>query len=183
MGYLLNLIACPVTLALIVGNVVVFLLIQSGKVDYSKLASNYYHTFRRKQYYRLITASFTHQQWWHLLANMASLYSLGTEIESMCGSIKMLILYILATVIGKGLSLYYHHKKNDDYTFTLGASVGICGLVGFEFLLVLRIFGLTAIRYYLTSIFSFVIMQFMPNINVSGHIFGLIIGALFAFIF
>lgn len=75
------------------------------------------------EYYRLITYAFVHGSLIHLLANMASLYSLGRYVEYRFGHLKYLLILFFSLVCGcltQGILT--------DNTICVGMSAGIYGL-------------------------------------------------------
>lgn len=81
---------------------------------------------RDKEYQRLITSGFIHADWTHLLFNMFSLYSFGSNIELIFGPHIFLLIYIASILGGNLLSLNLH--RHHDYR-ALGASGGVCGVI------------------------------------------------------
>jgi membrane associated rhomboid family serine protease len=79
-----------------------------------------------KQYYRLVTSSFLHADWYHLLLNMISLYLFGTAIERFYGPGQFLLIYFVSVIGGDLLSLWIH--RHHEYR-AHGASGGVCGLM------------------------------------------------------
>jgi len=79
-----------------------------------------------KQYYRLLTSGALHADWVHLIFNMFSLYSFGSDVEIFFGRDTFLAIYLAGIVGGNVLALLLHRK--DDY-HALGASGGVCGII------------------------------------------------------
>lgn len=80
-----------------------------------------------KEYYRLITSSFLHVDWQHLIFNMLSLYFFFELVELQLGSLNFLILYF-ASLIGGDLLALFIHKNHGDYS-AVGASGAVCGII------------------------------------------------------
>lgn len=78
------------------------------------------------EYYRLITAAFTHYNFFHLLFNMYALYIIGPQIESFYGKSKYLIIYLASSIISSLMSITFMA----DNSASLGASGAIFGLFG-----------------------------------------------------
>ncbi|KON67287.1 membrane protein [Peribacillus butanolivorans] len=132
------------------------------------------------QWWRLITPIFLHSTFSHLLFNGFSLAIFGPSLEKFLGSFKFTILFIatgilanIATFLVKPLT--YSH---------IGSSGAIFGLLGFFLYLVMfnksnfsnneknTIYTLTGIAIIMTFI--------QPQINVVGHLAGLVTGVLTA---
>ncbi len=75
-------------------------------------------------YWRLVTASFLHGDWFHLAWNMLSLIIFGFIIETFYGHARMLVIFTLSAVAGVIASYLF------TPTTSLGASTGIMGLMG-----------------------------------------------------
>lgn len=80
-----------------------------------------------KEYKRLISSGFVHANWWHLGFNMMALYSFGSYIESVFGSLYFLLIYFASLLGGSFLSLFIH--RNDGNYSALGASGAVFGIV------------------------------------------------------
>jgi len=80
-----------------------------------------------KQYYRLISSTFLHVSWWHLIFNMASLYVFSIGVGYTLGVANFLTIYFGSKILGSLLALYIH-RAHGDYT-SVGASAGIAGVI------------------------------------------------------
>jgi len=157
------------TYILVIINVIVFILIKTNKLDSEDLASSYHMVFNRKQYYRIITSAFAHEDILHIFFNMVSLINIGSFVEDVFGSVRMLIIYFVSMILGKILALLIRHNNRDDYTMSLGASGAICGILGTYFLVVLYIYGFNGIYSLLRPISSLLIMSMLPGIDGTSH--------------
>lgn len=157
------------TYILVIINVIVFILIKTNKLDSEDLASSYHMVFNRKQYYRIITSAFAHEDILHIFFNMVSLINIGSFVEDVFGSVRMLVIYFVSMILGKILALLIRHNNRDDYTMSLGASGAICGILGTYFLVVLYIYGFNGIYSLLRPISSLVIMSMLPGIDGTSH--------------
>ena len=81
------------------------------------------------EYYRLLTATFMHFGFQHLLNNMIILASAGRILEGALGKVKFLLLYLLAGIGGSTLS-YLQMIHSGDYAVSAGASGAIFGIIG-----------------------------------------------------
>ncbi|MGD9109649.1 MAG: rhomboid family intramembrane serine protease [Phycisphaerales bacterium] len=79
-----------------------------------------------KQYYRIVSSGALHGSWGHLIFNMFSLYSFGSEIELHFGWVQFLTIYFVSIIGGSLLSLVLH--RNHEYR-AIGASGGVCGII------------------------------------------------------
>lgn len=135
------------------------------------------------QWWRLITPIFLHQSFTHLVFNSFSLAIFGPTLEKYLGTFKF-VLYFLSTGISANIATYF--LKPLTYIH-IGASGAIFGILGFFlYLALLKKNDLTDTEintiYTLTGIA--VIMTFIqPNINIVGHITGLLAGLAFTPLF
>lgn len=169
--------AMPLTIALIVINVVVFIaelgretLIVDGGLVGPFVADG--------EWYRLITAGFLHDDRspLHLAFNMLALYFIGRDLEIWLGWRRLLAVYFVALLGGSAGALLV-----DPNALTVGASGAIYGLFA-VFYLVARDRGEAAIAQSLLVILAInLLFTFsVPNISVGGHLGGLVAGGLAA---
>ncbi len=130
------------------------------------------------EYWRLITAAFLHADIIHLLVNMYALNIIGTQVETVLGKSRFLIIYfasaiggsLMSSILTKGLSV--------------GASGALFGLLGalVYFGYYYRIyFGSVLTSQILPVIILNLAMGFLiPGIDNAGHIGGLISGLFIA---
>lgn len=167
----------PVTLAILAGNIVVFIFVRTGKLSIEKLGTSYYDTIRGKQLYRVYTSAFTHREIWHLMMNMISLFNLGSVLEPFLGSIRFLILYAVITTIEGIVSCILHAKKSPS-TLSIGASGVLFGLLGVYIVFVLTFQGISGIFSILPTLAIMVLMVFSRRIDSIAHFTGLGTGIL-----
>jgi len=130
------------------------------------------------QYWRLFSAQFLHASLIHLIFNMAALYYLGKDIERFYGPKKFLIIYLGSGLAGSTLSFLLVSNVS------VGASGAIFGLMGANLNLYKK--NPTAYRrLYGNDIIALVAINiliglFSANIDMAGHIGGLIAGFVIA---
>jgi rhomboid protease GluP len=131
------------------------------------------------EYWRLVTPIFLHIGILHLAFNTYALYVFGPQIEHFYGSARFLVIYLLSGISGVLLSFVFSPRA------AAGASGAIFGLIGTEvvfFFHYRNAFGrrgrqqlynlLVVVGYNIVFTFS------VPNIDVWGHIGGLLAGSL-----
>lgn len=131
------------------------------------------------QYWRLVTPIFLHIGILHLAFNTYALYVFGPQIENFFGSARFLVIYLLSGISGVLLSFALSPRA------AAGASGAIFGLIGTEvvfFFHYRNAFGrrgrqqlynlLIVVGYNIVFTFS------VPNIDVWGHVGGLLAGSL-----
>ncbi|QCR33980.1 rhomboid family intramembrane serine protease [Lysinibacillus sp. SGAir0095] len=129
------------------------------------------------QWWRIITSMFLHAGFMHVLFNMFSLFLFGPELEKIAGKMRFLTIYFLAGIFGNMATFVLQ----DGMYASVGASGAIYGIFG----------AFAALVYYTRRtmpqlkqvimpliIISVIITFISPNINVTGHIGGLITGFL-----
>ena len=123
-------------------------------------------------YWQLITSAFTHAQPWHIAFNMLALYVLGPQLEQAVGRARFLALYLLSALTGSAL-VYW---AAPEYTYTLGASGAVFGLLGALLIVVHKVGG--DYRSVLTWIaINFVFTFLVSGISWQGHLGGFLGGA------
>ncbi len=90
-----------------------------------------------QEYYRIFTSMFLHFGIEHLGSNMLLLLIIGSMTEEELGSVKYLILYLLAGLAGNALSLVGSLIMN-SFSVSAGASGAIYGTVGALLWIVIR---------------------------------------------
>ncbi|MDH6703687.1 membrane associated rhomboid family serine protease [Kitasatospora sp. MAA19] len=128
------------------------------------------------QWYRLLTATFVHLQWWHVGMNMLVLLWLGPALEEALGRLRFLALYLLSGLAGSTFAFLLAGNSMN----TVGASGAIFGLIGATVVLQLRSRGPVApVMAFL--VFNLVITFARTDvIDWRAHIGGLVVGALTA---
>ena len=76
------------------------------------------------QWWRLVTAGFLHGGIFHILMNSWVLFDLGAQVEAIYGAARMWVIYFLSSVAGFYASTVFSNATS------LGASAGVCGLLG-----------------------------------------------------
>jgi membrane associated rhomboid family serine protease len=183
-----------VTKTLIAINAVVFLLgLVAGSSDlaqgWSALAENfglvlgsatdpYQLGVADGEWYRLITAAFVHQDWWHILMNMYVLWVLGGVLEPVLGRWRFITLYTLSAFGGTTASLL----GAEPYLMSFGASGAVFGLMGALLVVMRRLGG--DVRGVLAILAINVVLGFVvTGIDWRAHLGGLAVGLLLGLVF
>lgn len=150
-----------ITYSLIFINVLIFLFgFLLNKSDYLiNVFSSYGPFIRNGDYYRLLTASFIHVDFFHLLFNMYALKIIGEQVETFYGHAKFIFIYLFSALTGSLLSILLNGNIP-----SIGASGAIFGLFG-----AMLCFG----YYYRVYFGNAIIKQMLPIV-----LFNLIIGFL-----
>ncbi|WP_165985006.1 rhomboid family intramembrane serine protease [Streptomyces sp. YIM 98790] len=125
------------------------------------------------EWYRMITAAFLHEQFWHIGFNMLALWVLGGSLEAMLGRIRFAALFLVSALAGSALQ-YLLAEPN---VYALGASGGVYGLFGGIAVLVRRMRA--DMRPILALLAVNLVITFMPGLNIAwqAHLGGLAAGA------
>uniref|UniRef100_UPI004048D856 rhomboid family intramembrane serine protease n=2 Tax=Roseivirga sp. TaxID=1964215 RepID=UPI004048D856 len=163
---------------------------------HKRLMLNPYLTVHNRQYYRLLTSGFVHNNSMHLFLNLFTLYFFGLAIEQIfytyfgdLGLALYVILFISAIVVAN-YPTTLKHKNNPGYN-SLGASGGVSALV-LAFILFdpvrdLCLYAIICLPGYILGglfIAYSVIMskRNADNINHDAHLFGALYGMIFTLI-
>jgi membrane associated rhomboid family serine protease len=132
----------------------------------------------RNEWWRLLAYAFVHGGFFHILMNMYALYSLGPLLETLWGSIRFLILYLVGALAG-GCAVMLTPQS------TVGASGAICGLLaslGVWVYLNRRALPPHIVSSWMRAVFSnailIVIISTLPGISWACHLGGALGGAL-----
>ena len=136
------------------------------------------------EHWRLISYSFLHRSWNHLLMNSALLWWTGRIVERRTGAARMLGVYF-ASVLLAGLAIAipsHHHPREGE---SVGASGGVFGLLAAALILAYRKDAVASFGHdprmriglwiaMAISLYS----TFQPGVSVAGHAGGLVAGLL-----
>lgn len=175
----------PITYTLILINIVIWLcmilyLNRFSDVKLLEVGGLVHFNVVHGEWYRLISSMFLHFNFEHILMNMLSLFIFGKIVESIIGSWRMLIIYIISGLYGNFVSLSFNTT-----TISVGASGTIFGLIGSIFVIMYlsknfnkKMIGQLLIALVVLIVFSL----FMSNINIMAHLGGFISGVLITLI-
>lgn len=133
----------PVTAALVIINILVFLAVDlgGGSLDTANMmrrgAAYTPLILEEGQYYRLFTSMFLHFGIQHLVNNMLVLFVLGQRMERVLGKWKFLVLYLAGGIGGNLVSLYID-TVTKEYAVSAGASGAVFAVMGAMIYVVLR---------------------------------------------
>lgn len=127
------------------------------------------------EWWRILTAGFTHFGLFHLLMNMVSLYFLGRFVEPATGRTKFFGLYFASLLAGTAGALVLQ----PHYGLTAGASGAIFGLLGAS-AVGLRQRGIPLMQSSIGTmiLLNLVITFTISGVSIGGHLGGLAGGAI-----
>jgi len=177
-----------ITIVLIIATVLVSVLaIRDTSIMNKGMIDNFF-IFRKKEYYRLLTAGFIHADYNHLGFNMLTLFFFGRYIEHTVGALAFIPIYLGSIVVGNMVSIFLN-RQNINYA-ALGASGGVSGIL-FGVVLIqpwmmIYLFGILPIPgilyLILFVVYSAYGMYQQTNIGHAAHLYGGMSGALFTLI-
>ena len=136
------------------------------------------------EWWRIFTSAFFHLGAIHLAFNMYVLYLYGQIAERMYGHVEFAVIYLLCAAGGSVLTILV-----DPAQFAAGASGAIFGIIGLLFVVSRRhhaVLGAQArmmvggIGSYLVFLLIFTFL--VPGISWTGHLGGLLVGAVLGFL-
>jgi len=185
----------PITIGLIIANVIFSLIGFSNADMVDKTIMWPYRVARENQYIRFITSGFLHADWMHLIFNMFTLYFFGRNLEfyfsfyGLGGKYAFLALYFLGLIISD-IPSYIKHKNDYNYR-SLGASGAVSAVVFatiiFDPWSSIRLYGaikLSAAVYAVLYILYCVYMgkKNSDNVNHDAHLWGSLFGLVFTLV-
>jgi len=147
------------------------------------LLGAYYKTFvlAGNEYWRLFTAGFIHIDVFHLFVNMMALMNIGIMLERLYGKKHYLMILFSGIIVGNAFVFI-----GQGNVLTVGISGGLYALLGSLVIYAYDNGWLKQPQFRNQLIFIFLInllVNFMPNISVLGHMGGLMAGLLLGIIF
>ena len=131
-----------------------------------------YAIYHQHEYWRLVTAGFLHDGFFHILINMVSLYFVGMALEPAIGHVNFGLVYGASLLAGSFGALLFQPGVP-----TVGASGAIFGIFG-ALIIVARARGIPIWQSGLGMVLLFnLILSFsVRGIAVGGHLGGLVAG-------
>jgi len=115
-----------VTIIIIAANVIISLKGFKDFVFFEKYKFNI-AGIRKGEQIRMFSSGFLHADFSHLLFNMLTLFFFAKVVIESIGTVKFLIIYLAALLVGNLLSFYFH---KDEYHYSaVGASGAVTGIL------------------------------------------------------
>ena len=170
-------IATIVLIVMCVLNFIAYMILSSKFDDsatYIFLGADYKpFTLCLRQFWRLLTVIFSHGSVTHLVANMYSLFFLGTYIETKYGTLNFLLLLFLSAACGSLTA-----GIMSPSVLNVGISGGLYGLM-MVFVMESLEGGLYELRRLYPLLLVNLMINFYPSVAWQAHLGGAIIGLLF----
>lgn len=144
--------------------------------DLLQWGANYGLLTKGGDWWRLLTNTFLHGGFIHVLANMYGLLFVGTFLEPILGKTKLLTAYLLCGILASVASIWWY-----DATVSVGASGAIFGLYGlFLAFMLTKVFPKEFSNAFLFSTLVFIaynlLMGLVGGIDNAAHVGGLLSG-------
>jgi membrane associated rhomboid family serine protease len=131
----------------------------------------------------IVTNLFVHGGFWHIIANMITLYFFGSFLHRLIGMPRFLLVYFAGGILG---NICYILILPPDLP-AVGASGAIFALAGVLVVLMPRLrvllYFIVPLPLWVVVLVFFVIWSFLPGIAWQAHLGGLVIGLVAGFIF
>jgi rhomboid protease GluP len=147
------------------------------------LLGAYYKTFvlAGGEYWRFLTGGFIHIDIFHLLINMMAMMNIGMMLEKLYGPKRYLVILLTGIIVGNAFVFI-----GQGNVLTVGISGGLYALLGSLIVYAYDNGWLKQPQFRSQLLFILginLLINFMPNISVLGHLGGLITGLLWGIIF
>lgn len=181
-----------VSRALLIANIAVFLsafMFPRLSMLYGEMGPLVPAKVESGEWWRLLSYAFLHGGFLHIALNMYVLFNFGPLVESLWGSWRFAVLYLIGAIAG-GLGAYLHGLPIPirEQVSTVGASGALCGLLASMVVWLFmsrahlpRELILSWQSNLMMNTVILVVISFMPRISWSGHLGGAIGGLLVAF--
>jgi rhomboid protease GluP len=127
------------------------------------------------QWWRLVIAGFLHGGLLHILMNSWVLFDLGAEVEQVFGPSRMWVIYLTSSIGG-----FYVSDLWRPMVPSIGASAGLCGLIGAMIALGVRHTGPAAsmirAQYIRWAVYLMIWSIFFPGVDMAAHVGGIAVG-------
>lgn len=131
----------------------------------------------------IVTSMFVHVGFWHIIANMLTLYFLGTYLLRIVGPAAFLGIYFLGGIAGSMLFIIL----GPPYSVVVGASGAIFAVGGTLAMMrpSARVIVLpipAPIPLWIAIIGGFVVLSFLPGVAWQAHLGGLVVGLIAGYV-
>lgn len=179
----------PVTVALILINVLIFIAVElTGTSQDAWHVLNYGAAYtpyivEKGEVYRLFTSMFLHFGIEHLVNNMLVLFVLGSRLEQVIGKIRFVLIYLLGGIAGNILSLVLE-LRSQEFSVSAGASGAVFAVMGAMIYVVIRNKGwlgdLSMRQVLVMAAFSLYFGFTSSGVDNAAHVGGMIAGFVIA---
>lgn len=177
-----------VTLLIIAANLIAYYFSTKSGSDYFRLGGlNYEYVMQNKEYSRLISYMFLHNDIGHLANNMIGLALYGLMVEPKLGSLRTTIIYFGSGILGGLSSMLFSHMLHPlTIRFSVGASAAVFGMICASMFVSYRRSEKTKKKDIIKAIVITVLLavfSYSENVDLWGHVFGALFGGVLSFVF
>lgn len=128
------------------------------------------------EFWRIVTYSFFHFNWLHLLLNLGLLFWVGRIVEKQVGTGQGALIYFVSVLCSAAVILLVHNCYPKEGA-TVGASGGVFGLLGAALIISYRQKADPRLKMWLWIVLAAgFAVSLLPDISMAGHIGGIIGG-------
>jgi len=132
----------------------------------------------------IVTNIFVHSGFWHIFANMFTLFFFGSNLSLIVGSRRFLLVYFAGGILGNILFIVL----SSPFNIAIGASGAVFAIAGALAIMIPKmkviIFPIPVpIPLWIAVIGGFLILSFMPGIAWQAHLGGLVAGLIAGYFF
>ena len=136
----------------------------------------------------IVTNLFIHASFWHIIANMLTLYFFGGFLFRLVGRGKFLTVYFSGGILGNILFIIFGLALGIDFfAVAIGASGAIYALAGALVVMMpklpVRLYFIIPMPLWVVVLVFFVIFSFIPGIAWQAHLGGLVFGLIAGYFF
>ena len=136
------------------------------------------------QPWTVVTSMFLHGSFWHIFANMFTLYFFGSSLSRLVGDGKFLLVYFVGGIVGNVLYILL----GEPFSIAVGASGAVFAVAGALTMMAPRlkviIFPLPVpVPLWVAVLGGFLLLSFMPHIAWQAHLGGLLVGLIAGYFF
>jgi membrane associated rhomboid family serine protease len=176
---ILDAVDFPVTTLTIIVNVVICYLLNSRDVPFTSVAVSSESVVVHREYWRIVTAAFSHYEVFHVVANAGSSWASG-QLEVLVGSGQFAIFVAILALSSGALDALIRHflLPATAQAWALGYSGVVCGLMAIlsSYESALTLFGLRIPWSFVPFLNIAVIQLLIPRVSFIGHLSGVIVG-------
>ena len=132
----------------------------------------------------IVTNLFIHGSFWHIFANMITLYFFGSFLCRLIGVKKFLLVYFVGGIVG---NIFFFLLPPSPFSIAIGASGAVFALAGVLVVLMPKLkvllYFIIPLPLWVVVLVFFVIWSFLPGIAWQAHLGGLVSGLIAGYIF
>jgi len=132
----------------------------------------------------IVTNLFVHSGFWHILANMITLYFFGSFLHQLIGRNRLLLVYFAGGILG---NIFFILLSPSPLYIAIGASGAVFAIAGVLVVLMPRLrvllYFIIPLPLWIVVLVFMVIWSFLPGIAWQAHLGGLVLGLIAGFIF